>query len=1357
MTRRSRSSYALLGLVAFVLVASSLGSAGALAPAPGGASPTAAPAPAGHAPRGPSGPSAVADVGASARSAAVERVERQIAGHAFAGRNAFLPTPIQMPASPPGAAVAPIQQAGPAPMGLADLGLGKGGAYAYNTSSFQGSITLAAYTTYSPGYPAFDEAPDWSAIQLNTVGVNISYPGATDGTFWFQNVAHLNGTELQLEDNIWNFSNAKLLLPASTIKTGNGTIQTGEFYYYYAPTLIPVAFPLTVTLRNSLVIADGVPAAYFNYSVDSGGTFYNGSYDTVFFNGPASASAPPRLSVDGYKYNPEGSEYDTELDVGGDGGGTNAVVLAAAGNATLDRWNATSTAYETVPSAYDHGVDSAETSTGLAAYYTGTTEFLGQGPSLLYGLWNTVATSASASAAPGWIAVDLTLTPTYAFAFATNDSSFDKTLPRDRNLTYAPSTPSGSLTTLLPPPPGGNPYVFAAWANGYLNASLAISGNTTASLTLTKSTGVLDAPVYLTGDAQVAAYGAVGVTGTGYSASRQTLWINASTDTLAPPFLRINDVGYPTFVLLAIADANLTIDVNRFVQATSSFEYSYWNSVDLELASTSLPGWTQYYGFFGGRGAFAVTNTTLTGNTTLFLDGVYSPAAIEFVGTNDSRASALSIAQYSYGVDLVGASNVTVRSVTSLTGASGVSATNATNLTVDNLTANGSPAFASTGIYAVGGSHDHFATLNVSNESQALNLTNASDITIADIADNYSGLAAYLYAVTDVSVTGLAINNDAVGFEVNESAHVAESDISVAGEGYAGWVDFSHDVTIDGLAVVDSDAGGFDFANDTAVTVEHGSAVGDVPFDDVSSVVQSFTNSTGGTFAHISAAVQSIGVDAAESTDLTFLDLSATTNSVGASVQNATWVNATGINASSNSTGLAWNEGTNGTLSTGTIGNNSTGVVLSNATHIRVNGLVGFEPSYGVPYYTSELLGYLLPVTPVALYITANITVTNISADGYPFGVWANYTNYSTFDGITAWNGVYGVQLNSSGNDSIGYVFAQGNVFGAVLNNTSDSNLSNSTFEDSSTYGLWIHNGTNLHVDRSNFVANNNSSTSGSYSDLHLQAWVNNSSAIYFNASGGGVGNYWADHGGSGAYVLHAANSSEGTVEDAHPQTAFDTNWLKFVAVNLPAMTLWGFGPNGSTLPQVNYTTMAPLVFLPAWALPIETINYGVHPTSGYVPSPSSGEVDWTGAANITVTIQFALVVTFIATGLPAGTSWTVTFNGTAMFAASNGHNATISFTVPNGKYAYKVAAVADYAQSSIAASGSVTVAGTNLTYTIAYKSTLTPSSSTPWLLYAGIGAGVAVVAIVAALLVVRARARRPKGRRPTNGPDRDA
>ncbi|HTP55198.1 MAG TPA: thermopsin family protease, partial [Thermoplasmata archaeon] len=78
----------------------------------------------------------------------------QIAAHRFNGANAFLPSPFVSRAEPArGATVAPSPLTSPAPMGLTDLGLGVGGAaYAYNTTGFEGTVSLASFAAFSPGY-----------------------------------------------------------------------------------------------------------------------------------------------------------------------------------------------------------------------------------------------------------------------------------------------------------------------------------------------------------------------------------------------------------------------------------------------------------------------------------------------------------------------------------------------------------------------------------------------------------------------------------------------------------------------------------------------------------------------------------------------------------------------------------------------------------------------------------------------------------------------------------------------------------------------------------------------------------------------------------------------------------------------------------------------------------------------------------------------------------------------------------------------------------------------------------------------------------------------------------------------------
>ena len=78
--------------------------------------------------------------------------------------------------------------------------------------------------------------------------------------------------------------------------------------------------------------------------------------------------------------------------------------------------------------------------------------------------------------------------------------------------------------------------------------------------------------------------------------------------------------------------------------------------------------------------------------------------------------------------------------------------------------------------------------------------------------------------------------------------------------------------------------------------------------------------------------------------------------------------------------------------------------------------------------------------------------------------------------------------------------------------------------------------------------------------------------------------------------------------------------------------------------------------------------------------------------------------VTFTESGLPSGTSWSVTFNGNTKSSTTN----TISFTgIANGTYSYSVGAVSGYTASP--SSGTITVNGANVNQAI----TFTASSTT--------------------------------------------
>ena len=76
--------------------------------------------------------------------------------------------------------------------------------------------------------------------------------------------------------------------------------------------------------------------------------------------------------------------------------------------------------------------------------------------------------------------------------------------------------------------------------------------------------------------------------------------------------------------------------------------------------------------------------------------------------------------------------------------------------------------------------------------------------------------------------------------------------------------------------------------------------------------------------------------------------------------------------------------------------------------------------------------------------------------------------------------------------------------------------------------------------------------------------------------------------------------------------------------------------------------------------------------------------------------------VTFTESGLPSGTSWSVTFNG----QTSSSTSTTVSFSAVDGTYSYTIGAVSGYTSSP--SSGSVTVNGASAGVNIAFSATTT-------------------------------------------------
>jgi parallel beta-helix repeat protein len=161
--------------------------------------------------------------------------------------------------------------------------------------------------------------------------------------------------------------------------------------------------------------------------------------------------------------------------------------------------------------------------------------------------------------------------------------------------------------------------------------------------------------------------------------------------------------------------------------------------------------------------------------------------------------------------------------------------------------------------------------------------------------------------------------------------------------------------------------------------------------------------------------------------------------------------------------------------------------------------------------------------------------------------------------------------------------------------------------------------------------------------------------------------------------------------------------------------------------------------------------SVAVHP-SVYAPAaPPSGTFTVNGAS-VTVHYTYTLVVyavSFTASGLASGATWTVTLGGTPHVATS----ATISIPETNGSYAYSVTGPTGYTLTP--SSGSVTVAGGTVSvFVVGTTSSGSGTSSSSGIsateFYGLVAALIAALALAAVGWAMYAR--KPKGGTPASG-----
>ncbi len=508
----------------------------------------------------------------------------------------------------------------PAPMGVGSYGVrnvsGTMQGFYLNTSSFEGTAVLNNLTTLD----LTGDGPDQYTMQLNTILRNVTLFGNSSYVFWTQNVvlytAH-NHT-LAFEDNLWNFSSPAFNLTTTSLYNYDGHPIAPVYYYAVGPSL-NVSYPFTVHLFLNTTTIDNRDAVYYNYSVIAASGTYGGSYDRIIFNStygmPSTyKTAPSYFQINGFNYTPTGFiPYDAELMIGGPGGGSQTNVLSINGTMNLGYVpsGSTSAQYVPVPSAYDFGSETGETSTGIAEWWSGTTVHLGTGPSLITPMWNVSTDS-------GHLTLSGTVTPSNAFIFISNGSF------NDTSAGWAPVSNDGSFNYELPP----GSYSGKVLMSNYNSKSFNFSSSAAMTISLEKNDAKgIYTPLYAMDNAQLQyiSTGGNGTAGNPYQIE------NVQYFAIDPLFWEFNDYVFPVFNGITIADTTAYVMISHaapFLLYFPSFTYNalnffglpdfnflpttLYNTTHVSIMYSHFTGW--FAGNFQSTYGYPVIGNVLTWN-----------------------------------------------------------------------------------------------------------------------------------------------------------------------------------------------------------------------------------------------------------------------------------------------------------------------------------------------------------------------------------------------------------------------------------------------------------------------------------------------------------------------------------------------------------------------------------------------------------------------------------------------------------------------------------------------------------------------------------------------------------------------
>jgi len=471
--------------------------------------------------------------------------------------------------------ITPSYTTAPAPMGIGAYGIsnnnGAGPATAYNLTT--GSVMASLNVSSLQDFYALDDGPNSVTFQLNAVLHNVALFGNSSYAFWTQNVVFYSARtqSLELLDNLWNFSSPSFTLTQNSLYNYTGFPVAPVYYYAVGPTF-HVTYPFSLNLYLNTSVINGRSTVFYNYSLETSGNYFSGSYDRIIFNStpssnPSYAAPAPQYLISGNTITPDGYiPYDAEIMLGGPGGGSTANVLNISATMQLKYMNATTSAYTSFPDTFDVGSQTGETSQGVAVSWSpNDVATLTAGPSYVYGMWGMTPASTPMYTYSG------SVNPPNSFMFTSPSEQFNATLSA-----WVPLSNTGQYSFTLP--------------FGSLSSNVMLSNYKPILTTLTPGNGGqitlshdfrlgVYTPLYAMDNAQLKY---ISFYGNGQPYNPYVIYNNApSSGYINPLFGELNDYAFPAFSGLLLHNVN----AYTVVSSEPSFTVNYANNVYSQLIS----------------------------------------------------------------------------------------------------------------------------------------------------------------------------------------------------------------------------------------------------------------------------------------------------------------------------------------------------------------------------------------------------------------------------------------------------------------------------------------------------------------------------------------------------------------------------------------------------------------------------------------------------------------------------------------------------------------------------------------------------------------------------------------------------